>query len=170
MATPDTQSSAPLAPRGAADPSAVPLDDVLVAFQTLQMQSAHVSSLVASTLGISATDFRALLFIASGEGVTPKRTGDFLELTSGAITNLIDRMVAAELVQRAPHPVDRRSIMLELAPNGIAATQRVVDFYRRAFGTAITPEDMPLIADAFKAIGDALARTAAEDIAAAQPA
>jgi DNA-binding MarR family transcriptional regulator len=169
MATPDAQSSAPPEARGSADADAGPLDNVLVAFQTLQMQSAHVSSLVASTLGISSTDFRALLFIASTEGVTPKRTGDFLELTSGAITNLIDRMVAAELVQRAPHPVDRRSIMLELAPNGVEATQRVVDFYRRAFGTAITHDDMPLIADAFKAVGDALARTAAEDMTAAQP-
>jgi DNA-binding MarR family transcriptional regulator len=145
------------------DPVSNPVDAMLIAYQRMQMQNSHVSSLVASTLGISATDFRALLFIASAEGVTPKRTGDFLELTSGAITNLIDRMVAAGLVERTPHPNDRRSITLELAPAGVDAVSRVIDFYRRAFGTSVAPENVALLTGAFRAIGDALVGTAAAD-------
>jgi DNA-binding MarR family transcriptional regulator len=97
--------------------------------------------------------------------VTPKRTGDFLELTSGAITNLVDRMVAAGLVERTPHPNDRRSITLELAPGGVEAVARIVDFYRRAFGTSIAPEHVELLAASFEAVGDSLVSTAAHDAA-----
>jgi DNA-binding MarR family transcriptional regulator len=164
MDTPDTVLDASR-PETIVDVDANPVDAMLVAFQRLQMQNAHVTSLVASTLGISATDFRALLFIASSEGVTPKRTGDFLELTSGAITNLIDRMVAAGLVERTPHPNDRRSITLELAPAGVEAVSSIVDFYRRAFGTSIAPENVELLAASFEAIGDSLVSTAAEGAA-----
>jgi DNA-binding MarR family transcriptional regulator len=160
--TADTEAPSTDAP--VVEAQRAPLDTLLVAFQRLQMQNAHVSSLVASTLGISATDLRALLFIGSGEGVTPKRTGDFLELTSGAITNLVDRMEAAALVRRAPHPVDRRSIMLELAPGGVDALQRVVDFYRRAFGSSVAPEHFALMATTFGAIGDAMEQIASAEM------
>jgi DNA-binding MarR family transcriptional regulator len=144
------------------DVQANPVDALLVSYQRMQMQNAHATSLIASTLGISPTDFRGLLYIATGD-VTPKLAGDFLELTSGAITSLIDRMEAAGLVERTPHPNDRRSITLRLAPGGVEAVQRVVDFYRRAFGTSVAPENVALLTRSFDALGDALARTAHDD-------
>jgi DNA-binding MarR family transcriptional regulator len=140
-----------------------PVDGVLRAFQMLQAQSAHVSSIVAAGIGIGSTDLRALLFIASSSGVTPKRTGDFLDLSSGAITNLVDRMVAADLVQRTPNPNDRRSLVLELAPRGLDAVNRVLDFYRRALGTSASDEKLSSVAHTFRTVSDSLARAAAED-------
>jgi DNA-binding MarR family transcriptional regulator len=140
-----------------------PVDAVLRAFQMLQMKNAHASAAVASSIGIGATDMRALLFIASADGVTPKQTGDFMELSSGAITSLIDRMVAAGFVQRTPNPNDRRSLMLNLAPAGTAAVESVVDTYRRAFRDSVPAEHLALVAAVFDAIGDSLTRTAASN-------
>ena len=95
------------------------IDAVLGEYQLLQMRNSHVSATVASALGIGASDLRALLFISSSEEVTPKQVGSFLELTSGAVTNLIDRMDTAGLVHRVSNPNDRRSVVLELAPEGL---------------------------------------------------
>lgn len=142
-----------------------PIDALLRGFQLLQAQSARVSSQVASSIGIGPTDLRALLFIASNRGVTPKRTGDFLDLSSGAITNLVDRMVAADLVLRTPHPNDRRSLMLELAPSGVNAVNRVLDFYRRAFVTSVSHDQLAPVARTFLAIGESLERAAADEAA-----
>jgi DNA-binding MarR family transcriptional regulator len=141
-----------------------PLDPLLRAFQMLQMNSQHVTSRVASAAGIGATDLRALLFIATSGGATPKQTGDFLELTSGAMTNLIDRMEAARFVERVPNPADRRSLVIHLAPEGIKTVGSIVDFYRRAFAASVASEDVAFVTAAFHAIGDSLTQTAADDI------
>jgi DNA-binding MarR family transcriptional regulator len=146
-----------------------PQDPLLRAFQMLQMNTLHVTSLVASTLGIGPTDLRALLFIATSGGATPKQTGDFLELTSGSMTNLIDRMAAAGLVERLPNPDDRRSLMLQLAPEGTETVERVVDFYRRAFTKSVEAKDVVFLTAAFHAIGEALTETAREDISTIPP-
>jgi len=146
-----------------------PQDPLLRAFQMLQMNTLRVTSLVASTLGIGPTDLRALLFIATSGGATPKQTGDFLELTSGSITNLIDRMAAAGLVERLPNPDDRRSLVLQLAPDGTETVERVVDFYRRAFTKSVEAKDVAFLTAAFHSIGEALTETAREDIATIPP-
>jgi DNA-binding MarR family transcriptional regulator len=141
-----------------------PLDPLLRAFQMLQMNTLHVTSRVAAALGVGATDLRALLFIATSGGATPKQTGDFLELTSGSVTTLIDRMVAAGFVERLPNPSDRRSLMLQLAPGGIETVQNLVGFYRRAFAKSVEPKDVAFLTAAFHAIGESLTQTVEDDI------
>ena len=41
-----------------------------------------------------------------------------LDLTSGAMTNRIDRMESAGLIRRVPDPDDRRGVQLEITPKG----------------------------------------------------
>jgi len=130
-------------------------------FQRMQSNNARVSAAVAASLGIGPTDLRALLFIASRDGVTPKQLGDFMGLTSGAITNLVDRVVAADLVNRAAHPRDRRSVMLVLAPGGEAAAAKVTEIYRDAFDEVVAPDRYSSLAASFRALSDSLDRTAA---------
>jgi DNA-binding MarR family transcriptional regulator len=151
--------------RLAAAPSTDTLDRTLRSFQLLQMHTSHTTSRVSSSLGIGASELRLLLYIASSGGITPKLAGDFLELTSGTITSLVDRMVAAGLVERVPNPDDRRSLILELAPDGSAAVERVVGIYRRAFSASIAPQNMKLLATSFATFGESLSTIAAEELA-----
>jgi len=143
-------------------PAAEPLDAVLQAFQSLQMKHSHVLSSVSHSLDIGATDLRALIFIASTGGVTPKQTGDFLELSSGAITNLVDRMSTAGFVRREPNPKDRRSLLIHISPSGVAAVDEILGLYRQTFTGSVKAEDLLSLAAAFDAIGDSLTSSARE--------
>lgn len=47
-------------------------------------------------------------------------------LTSGAVTNRIDRVAALGLVERRPDPVDRRGVVVRLTPAGIARADSAI--------------------------------------------
>lgn len=73
---------------------------------------------------MSVTDVRALLAVMESAAATaPLRPGDLsdrLQLTSGAVTAVVDRLESAGHVRRASHPDDRRSVTLEPTPKAIA--------------------------------------------------
>ena len=142
-----------------------PLDALLLSFQVLQTKMAHMAASIASSLGIGESDLHALIFIANTGGATPKQTGDFVVLSSGAVTNLIDRLVAADLAQRVPNPNDRRSVTLSPTPAGAAAVESVADLFRLAFANSVRPEQFARLTASFDAIGDSLTRTAAQGFA-----
>jgi DNA-binding MarR family transcriptional regulator len=56
----------------------------------------------------------------------PTELSEACLLTSGAMTNRLDRVERLGLIARRPAPNDRRSIQVELTPKGIALTDRVI--------------------------------------------
>ncbi len=68
--------------------------------------------------GISSSELRALFRIAEAGSMTPKELAAELGLTSGAITGISTRLVASGMLTRVAHPHDRRSLRLELTPEG----------------------------------------------------
>ncbi len=61
----------------------------------------------------------------------PRRSRGTSGLTSGAVTNMIDRMTAAGLLERAPNPADRRGSLLRLLPAGEAVVETTARPVRR---------------------------------------
>lgn len=63
-----------------------------------------------------------LLGLLSREGdayrSSPTKLARMMELSSGAMTNRLDRLEQADLVRRLPDPNDRRGIQVELTPQG----------------------------------------------------
>jgi DNA-binding MarR family transcriptional regulator len=49
-----------------------------------------------------------------------------MELSSGAMTNRLDRLEEADLVRRLPDPEDRRSVVVELTDHGRETIQKMV--------------------------------------------
>jgi DNA-binding MarR family transcriptional regulator len=49
---------------------------------------------------------------------SPGKLARIMELSSGAMTNRLDRLEEAGLVRRLPDPDDRRGILVELTPEG----------------------------------------------------
>ena len=141
----------------------VDVDEVLSAFSTLLGQNARVERLVATHFGIGTTDIKCLVFIANSPESTPKLAAEALELSTGATTSLIDRLEKAGFVARRAHPTDRRSVVLELAPEGQAAVAETGAFYRSAFRDAIDPRQLDFLASVMRAIGDSLTRRAVDD-------
>jgi DNA-binding MarR family transcriptional regulator len=74
--------------------------------------------LIARDHGVSASELRALFHIAEVVSITPKKLADHLEMTTGAITAISTRLVDAGLLHRVDHPNDRRSLYLQLTPDG----------------------------------------------------
>lgn len=54
---------------------------------------------------------------------------DSAMVTSGAITNRIDRLAAKGLVERVPNPEDRRSVRVRLTQRGLQLTEELVPLH-----------------------------------------
>jgi DNA-binding MarR family transcriptional regulator len=66
--------------------------------------------------GIVPADLHALEELQFSGGMTPGQLGHRLQLTSGSVTALVDRLERQGLVERRPHPTDRRAIVITLTP------------------------------------------------------
>ena len=144
-------------------PETTPDTDVaklMTAFRVLQMQHARVLHHESSTRGLNATDARFVFFLAAadGQGVTPKQAGEYLELSTGAMTSLIDRLEKRAHIERRPNPEDRRSILIHLTPSGAEVARGIGAVYTAAFREVIAPDDRAPLADAFDRLGTALDR------------
>jgi DNA-binding MarR family transcriptional regulator len=56
-------------------------------------------------------------------------------LTSGAMTNRIDRLEERRLVQRVPDPNDRRALLVHLTPDGLSLVDQALEVRFRAAET-----------------------------------
>ncbi|WP_369635523.1 MarR family winged helix-turn-helix transcriptional regulator [Nocardia sp. JMUB6875] len=83
-------------------------------------------------------------------------------LTSGAITNRIDRLTAKGWVARVPDPTDRRAIKVVLTDEGRALVDRLLPLHTanedRILTAALTPTDretlIPLLRKFAESLGD----------------
>jgi DNA-binding MarR family transcriptional regulator len=133
------------------------LDDLLHAFRLMQVQHGRVVVHESDELSMGATDMRALFFIAeTGHGATPKQVAEFLELSTGATTSLVDRMTDAGTLVREAHPTDRRSVILQVTPAGHRAVATVADVYRRALAKVVPEDSYDTMIALFSELGDAL--------------
>ncbi|MEU8776697.1 MarR family transcriptional regulator [Streptomyces sp. NPDC048606] len=62
-------------------------------------------------------------------------------VTSGAITNRIDRLVAKGLVERVRDEVDRRSVRIRLTASGLALTETLIAEHLRNYAELLAPLD-----------------------------
>lgn len=67
---------------------------------------------VASKLGLNATDYRCLEIIIRNAPLTAKALAKEVNLTTGAITGIVDRLEKAGYVERQTNANDRRSIII----------------------------------------------------------
>jgi len=121
---------------------------------------------LARRAGISATDLDALEYLEADGPLTQRELGHRLRLTSGAVTMLVDRLQEAGLVRRRPHPSDRRSVLIELAPAAVAAVPEGLERYHRAVASLarkVRPEHRQAVAE-FLARAAEAATSAAEDL------
>jgi len=71
--------------------------------------------------GLDMTEYKVLSVLSqAGEPYrsTPGRLSERMDLSSGAITNRLDRMEEAGLIQRLADPGDRRKVVVELTSRG----------------------------------------------------
>ena len=92
-----------------------------------QVLVAQFNDLVARRLGVSPTETQCLYVLARFGPATPGELARRVNLSSGATTRMLDRLLAAGYITRSPDPHDRRRVVIEPAGDGIA---RVAAMYR----------------------------------------
>lgn len=137
-----------------------PLDRLLQSFRVLQLHHAHVLHHEAVRRGLNETDLRLVFFLGVNRcsGITPKQAGEYLELSTGAVTSLIDRLERHGHLERQPNPTDRRSVLVQLTDSGREIAATIGEVYRSVFRESIPAEHLLALASGFDQMSDALAR------------
>ncbi|MFC4020148.1 MarR family winged helix-turn-helix transcriptional regulator [Micromonospora sp. GCM10011542] len=91
----------------------------------------QVGHAFANLHGLNPTDLRALIAVMDaellGDPITPGRLGEQLNLSSGSVTALIDRLERAGHIRRDRDTADRRKVLLHYADQGAALA---MEFFR----------------------------------------
>jgi len=87
---------------------------------------------LAENLGIGTIDINAMAFVGEVDGLTPKDLGKALNITTGSVTAMVDRLESKGFMARKPNPTDRRSVLLHLSPEGTDAMQWANDHFAAA--------------------------------------
>ncbi len=70
----------------------------------------------ARALGFTQAQWRALLRLGSHPGISQARLADLLDMQPISLARILDRLVAANLIERRADPDDRRVMQLHLTP------------------------------------------------------
>ncbi|ROS57800.1 MarR family winged helix-turn-helix transcriptional regulator [Frigoribacterium sp. PhB24] len=138
------------------EPQGADVAAVLIALQHLQSQIAFVNDRLAKRIGVGSTDFLALVHLSVQGDTPPKKVGEALGLSSGAMTALADRLEVAGLVTRLQHPSDRRSFVLSLTAEGTRGVGDAGATYGRAVQEALPASRRPVAEAVFRDLGTAL--------------
>jgi DNA-binding MarR family transcriptional regulator len=95
---------------------------VVIAAENFRLRAAR------SVLGVGATEIVALFHLYIEGTSTPTELANRLQITTASVTELAERLGRAGLVRRAPHPHDRRKIVVSLTES---AEKTVGDIFGR---------------------------------------
>jgi DNA-binding MarR family transcriptional regulator len=87
--------------------------------------------------------------------LSPKQLGEQLLVTSAGLSGRLDRLEAAEMVARRPHPSDRRAVIVSLTPEAQELIDQVyaetLDLYEVALGS-LDAEERRGLADLLRTV------------------
>ncbi|WJL96877.1 MarR family transcriptional regulator [Microbacterium sp. ET2] len=111
-----------------------------------------------AALTLTASQLEALFLLSHAtEHVTPSRLAGRLRVTAGAVTQLVDGLKSAGLVEQAPHPTDARSRVIRLSPSARGEVDAfeagVVAEMRRHFG-GLSQAELLRLGDLLSRVGD----------------
>lgn len=87
--------------------------------------------LVPLELSNAQLDVLANLLAGPEEGLTQEQLGQRLLVTKGNVSGMLDRMQERDLVERRPHPEDRRSKLVHLTARGRKLAEEAVKVQRQ---------------------------------------
>lgn len=127
-------------------------DDVMQLTQRLVAEADRVQTAFVALHRMHATDVVALTQVRLAEERDEQPTAGSLakqlELTTGAVTGLVDRLERASLLHRVRDPADRRRVRLETSAAGRAVTEQLLEPVRRrseAVLAEFTPAELAVV-------------------------
>ena len=121
---------------------------------------------IAATFGISQAAATALAVIdGAGTPLTPSQVADRVLIASATMTATLDLLERRGWIRRVPNPADRRSVLIEITPDGRATADQLLPGIRtveRSVLSALTPGERAQLLDLLSKILDRAAEVAAE--------
>ena len=102
--------------------------------QMASTETALFHQLAAATYGLGVTDMKTLSALQQEGAMTAGQLAKRLSLTTGAVTNVIDRLERQNFVKRAPDPTDRRKVIVCINEEKLAAGDNVYLSMGETFG------------------------------------
>ncbi len=103
-----------------------PLFEFGLLVKAIQRELEQQTSVAMRPLGLTAAQADALIVIAQAGPLALKELGDLLIAEAGHPSRLVDRLVAAGLVERRPAADDRRRVELTLSASGRRLAKRAL--------------------------------------------
>lgn len=134
---------------------------LLEALLALELSLTRYRALVARRFGVAVQDLALLSILARAGGrSTPRELSIGLHMSSGTLTNMLDRVARAGLVERRPNPQDRRSVLVVMTPAGRSAAAVLHRGLHEALAEALPAPSRATFAGALPALAAAVdART-----------
>ena len=100
---------------------------ILARLVRLQLLMQRVLDDLAGAAGVSVADYLVLAVVrrSPDQQATPGRIAEILDRTSGGMSLALDRLEKAGWLRRSADPADRRRVVVELTPEGLAVATRV---------------------------------------------
>jgi DNA-binding MarR family transcriptional regulator len=117
-----------------AGPSEVEVLTTRVVSGVLRAESALSAALgpVIRAHGVSIAGFNVLMILDGADGpLCPHEVSDRRLVTRGTLTGVLDSLERDGLIERAPNPTDRRSVLLSLTGVGTTRLRRMLPDVRR---------------------------------------
>ena len=121
---------------------------------------------IAATFGISQAAATALAVIdGAGTPLTPSQVADRVLIASATMTATLDLLERRGWIRRVPNPADRRSVLIEITPEGRATTDQLLPGIRaveQGILSALTHDERKYLLDLLAKILTRTAQAATE--------
>ena len=101
------------------------LDRIVETSIYLNTESRRLAREQCAKLGITATQLNVIKMLQTVGDLSLSELSHKMAATNSTVTGIVDRMVAAELVQREQSPDDRRVWKIKLTPHGRALAKKI---------------------------------------------
>jgi DNA-binding MarR family transcriptional regulator len=103
------------------------LDAIVRALRRIDFHGEVFGQTVAVRLGLSESDIKALEVLVDSDPVTAGRLAELLNLSTGAVTRVVDRLEQAGYVRRTSDAADRRRVVVEVMPERMSAIREALE-------------------------------------------
>jgi DNA-binding MarR family transcriptional regulator len=134
------------------------VDAIVRALRKIDFQGEVFGQTIAIRLGLSESDVKALEALVDADPVTAGRLADMLNLSSGAVTRVLDRLEQAGYVRRTVDAADRRRVVVEVVPERLSAVREALEPLGDAHAIVVeaySDDELELINDFLTKMADA---------------
>jgi DNA-binding MarR family transcriptional regulator len=78
--------------------------------------------------GLTRSQWHVLTYLAQNEGINQARLAELIEIEPITLGRIVDKLETLGLIERHPHPTDRRRWLLHLMPAARARLQQARDY------------------------------------------